>query len=105
MRKRGFSLIEMIIVCLVIGILLAIAVPQWITVRTISQKNSCYENQRQIDNAKFRWAMGEAKKGDDTPTEADLTDYLKDFPKCPTSGTYTIGKVDEKVTCSDHAWP
>lgn len=68
----------------------------------VSQRNACINNLRQIDGAKNEWALEKGKKKGDPVTEADLLPYLQGgvFPKCPAGGTYTIGKVGEKPTCS-----
>jgi hypothetical protein len=77
-----------------------------------AQNISCINNLKQIDLAKRMWATDNHKNGTDTPTEQDLLPYLGrgpsgQFPKCPQDGTYTIGSVGEKPTCSvpGHALP
>ena len=54
------------IVVLIIGILMAIAVPNFIQARATSRKNSCVANLKQVDSGKEQYAM-EAKL--DTPKE------------------------------------
>jgi outer membrane lipoprotein-sorting protein len=80
--------------------------------RAVSQKNACINNLRQIDAAKNEFALEKGKKIGDPVTEADIKPYIKldasgNLPKCPAGGTYTIGKVGEKPTCSipGHALP
>lgn len=67
-----------------------------------SQRNVCINNLRQIDAAKNQFALEKGKANGDTVTEADITPYLVGgkMPVCPSGGTYTIGKVGEKPTCS-----
>ena len=58
---------------------------------------------KQIDMAKTDWAAQEHKTTNDTPTDAQLFGpkaYLRDKPECPERGTYTLGRVGEKPTCS-----
>jgi len=70
--------------------------------RATSQRNVCINNLRQIDAAKNQFALEKGKTNGDPVTEADITPYLRGgvLPKCPSGGTYTIGKVGENPTCS-----
>ena len=61
MRKGAFTLVEIMIVVLIIGILMAIAVPNFVKARESSRKNSCIANLKQTDAAKEQWAMDNKK--------------------------------------------
>ena len=87
----------------VIGLLAAIAVPNFVKARTTAQMNACISNLRQIDGAKQQWAMDNKKQSTDTPTAQELDAYLhRSFSslKCPAGGIYTINAAGEKPTCS-----
>src|SRR5438876_9856210 len=91
---RGFTLVEIMIVVLIIGILLAIAVPNFIKARESSRAKSCIANLKQLDAAAEQYAMDNQKTNGDTVTIAILaaggtTGYLKSTPECPSGGTYT----------------
>jgi len=109
-RRAGFTLIEIMIVVAIIALLAAVAIPNLAKARKSAQRTACINNLKTIEGAKSIWAL-ENKKGDaDVPTDADLfgaTSQISKKPDCPGNGTYTIGAVSEKPTCSapDHALP
>jgi competence protein ComGC len=85
-----------------IPLLLAIAIPNFVKARDTAMQNACLNNLRMIDGAKNEWALENNKKAGDTPTVSDLLPYLPNhqMPKCPAGGTYTIGPVGSNPTCS-----
>lgn len=100
-RTKGFTLVEIMIVVLIIGILLAIAVPNFLKARETSRTKTCIANLRQIESGKEQWAMENNQGATATPAQADLTpNYVKSWPGCPSSGTYTIGNMSTNPTCS-----
>jgi prepilin-type N-terminal cleavage/methylation domain-containing protein len=106
MRKRAFTLVEIMIVILIIGLLLAIAVPQFITARENAQEKSCWQNQQKLEAAKHMWLMDYGFPSSSTPTMADLVpEYIKVVPECPTHDAYALGNGLAPVTCPRHAAP
>src|SRR5829696_5556572 len=92
-RRSAFTLVEIMIVVAIIGLLAAIAIPNFIKAREASQKNACIANLRQLDGAKQTWALEEKKVSTSLPTAAMLygaTLYIRDTPSCPAGGTYAI---------------
>lgn len=85
-----------------IGLLAAIAIPNFVKARNTAQMNHCINNLRQLDSAKHQWALEYEKKDADTPTQSDVTRYLKNGqrPVCLAGGTYTINAVGEAPACS-----
>jgi hypothetical protein len=56
-----------------------------------------------IDSAKQQWAMDARQGSTATPTQAALAgpnQYLRSFPSCPATGSYTIGNIDSDPTCN-----
>ncbi len=102
LRKGAFTLVEIMIVVLIIGILMAIAVPNFVKARESSRKNSCIANLKQTDSAKEQWAMDNKQDAGASVAFTDLvgaTLYIKSTPTCPSSGTYTVGNVGTNPTC------
>jgi hypothetical protein len=85
-----------------IGMISAIAIPNFVKARQTAQKNACINNLRMIDGAKQQWALENKKTATDTPTRADLKPYLPkgELPVCPAGGTYTINPVNQLPECS-----
>jgi prepilin-type N-terminal cleavage/methylation domain-containing protein len=99
--NRAFTLVEIMIVVLIIGILLAIAVPNFMKARDNSRAKSCVDNLRQIASGKEQAAMDLKLKNTDTPTQAQLCpDYVKSWPAEPQGGTYSINDLATSPSCS-----
>lgn len=107
-KGRGFTLVEIMIVVLIIGILMAIAVPNFIRARESSRRSSCIANLKQIDSAKEQYAMdNKLASGDAIPAGAlwAAGGYIKSTPACPSGGTYTVNAVGTNPACSKAASP
>jgi competence protein ComGC len=93
--------IGVLLAIVMIPMMMAIAIPNFVKARETAQMNMCINNLRQIDFAKQKWALEHHKQATDVPAESDLTPYLGVMPKCPAGGDYKINTVAEKPTCSN----
>jgi prepilin-type N-terminal cleavage/methylation domain-containing protein len=112
-KKAGFTLVEIMIVVAIIGLLAAIAIPNFVRARTTSQQNACINNLRQLDGAVQQYALENKLASGSTYALTDLKVYIKldstgNLPKCPGGGSYTAGaSVTNPPTCNvaNHALP
>jgi prepilin-type N-terminal cleavage/methylation domain-containing protein len=108
--KSGFTLVEIMIVVAIIGLLAAIAIPNFVHARTTSQQNACINNLRQIDGAKQTWALENHLVATATPNDSDIQPYLGrgangQLPSCPADpaqafdSSYVANNLQTAPTC------
>lgn len=100
-NEKGFSLVELMVVVVIIGVLVAIAIPVYNITTDRAETGACHANQRMIEGAASQYAMNEGISIDEVDNIGDLDEYFKDGrPTCPSGGTYEI--EDGKVSCTKH---
>ena len=100
-NNKGFTLVELMVVLLILGILIAIAIPIYNKTTDKAKEKACFANQRTIEGAAAQYRAEEEKWPDNV---AALKDYIQDADdtsklKCPDGGTYDIDDSG-KVSCT-----
>jgi prepilin-type N-terminal cleavage/methylation domain-containing protein len=106
-NNKGFTLVEIMIVVAIIGILAAIAIPNFIRARIQANAKACVNNLKQIDGAQQQWALEKKKDNSATVTKADLEAYMRDSTNsfvCPSNGSaYTLTVVGTPPVCPNYS--
>jgi prepilin-type N-terminal cleavage/methylation domain-containing protein len=101
--RTGFTLVEIMIVVAIIGLLAAIAIPNFVRAKDEAQKQACINNLKSIAGLKVTWALDHKRGNSEVPSDSDLFGpmlYLSTKPSCPANGTYSLNQVDTKPACS-----
>jgi hypothetical protein len=100
--ERGFTVLEITILTAIIGLLAAIAVPNYLKARERAMRDLCIYNLGQIDSAKGAWALEYGGNTLSEPDPIDLAQFFsgRNMPACPAGGEYEIGVLYEPPFCT-----
>jgi prepilin-type N-terminal cleavage/methylation domain-containing protein len=110
-RRQGFTLIELMIVIAIIGVLAAIAVPNFKAARERANTRACYANQKTVVGAMEMYNLDKNTKRMrlDGRFFDDLRSggYLQSVPQDPGAGPDTMHHYHESnsgngISCSVH---
>ena len=108
--KAGFTLVEIMIVVAIIGLLAAIAIPNFLQARSTAQQNTCIQNLRAIDSATQQWALETGADPAATVAPGNVQPYMGHsssgkLPWCPLdpqkqfTSSYTIANASSPPVC------
>ena len=98
--KKGFTLVELMVVVIILGILVAIAIPIYNNVTGDAQKKACAANERTLEGAVAMYQAANSGKMPTTVNELVTGGFIEAEPTCPVDGTskYTINS-NGTVSC------
>lgn len=106
--RKGFTLVEIMIVVAIIALLAAIAIPSFMKSRQDSRRTACVNNLRLLYHAKQQLATAAQSMVESyVPSMSELNPYFngQGTPICREGGSYSINEITNNPTCSQSVAP
>lgn len=109
-RRSAFTLVEIVIVCLIIAVLVGLASPAYERYKRYSFSRTCYVNQKTVSQALQAYNLDRNEKRADYPDVMlvlSSTGYIRVVPQDPgggagSSANYQPTSINFGITCKTH---
>lgn len=97
-KTKGFTLVEIMIVVVIIGLLATLAIPAFNRVRHEARRSAVRNNLRQVANAAQQYFMQNGETQVAVTTLVGFTAYIKTLVPVAGEDYTTIGTIDQGFT-------
>lgn len=98
-KEKGFTLVEMLVVLFVIGVILAIVLPNLTKTGSVAEDKAEEANKRMLLAQAENYRLAEGRYPDSVEDLEDK-DYIESVPECGDGGSFQFHKKNGKLTIS-----